>query len=162
MRVRELEENLPPPVFRAHPAFGLLRVPNDEPLFPPSESDYPGPWLELDDAREEELLTRWYGDLMNAIARLGDSRLQIELSDGRGVDRLRELNECSVNERNRFAFACKATPDVIQAALRTNPARAFQLVNGTVYMSAFDTWEGMFLHVDEDAIVVRFGEPVTI
>jgi hypothetical protein len=158
--MRKLAENLPAAVYRAHPMFGLLRVPPDEPLLSPGESYYPTAWLELDDEREEELLTRWYADLMNAIARLGDSQLHIELSDSRGREGLVALSQCSVDEKNRFAFECKATPLVIEAALRTNPAWVFQLVDGTVYMSALDGWEGMFLHVDEEALVEGFSAPV--
>jgi hypothetical protein len=157
-----LEENLSAPLYRAHPAFGLIRVVPDEPLFPPGESYYPAEWLELNEQQEEEVLTGWYSDLMNAVARIGDSHLYIELSDDRGRETLLRLSECLAVDENRLAFKCKATPMVIQAALQTNPSRVFQLVDGNVYISAFDAWEGMFLHVDDAALVKRFVEPARI
>jgi hypothetical protein len=157
--MRFTEEKLPPPLYRAHPAFGLLRVEPDEPLFALTERQYPAEWLELPEEQREEMLTSWYSDLLEVATERGQSRLLVELSDSHGIEGLRGLNQCVADAKNPFAFECQATRDVIRAALETNPSRVFLLVDGKVCVSVFDAWEGMFLHVDDADLVERFGPP---
>jgi hypothetical protein len=138
--------------------FGLLRIDPDEPLLAPTERHYSAEWLALPEEQEEKTLISWYSELLDAVAQRGDSRLLIELSDSRGIEELRELQEC-VAEKSAFTFECNATPDVIRAALQTNPSRSFLIVDGAVLVSVFDAWEGMFLHIDDVELVQRFGRP---
>jgi hypothetical protein len=119
----------------------------------------PVEWQNLDDKTEDELYDRWFNDLLGTIASRGRSELLLDLSDNRGLPELLSLPECRPGPRPLSAI-CDATPEAIRAVVITNATDLVQTVDAKVYLTLVGSWDAVFLHVNDAAIVERFREPV--
>jgi hypothetical protein len=146
------------PLYRLHPAFGARPVSPDERRIrtPLVERELPPTWLSLTDDQQDDAYEGWLTAVLTAVAALGPSRIHLETSDQHGLDVLRA--QPGVTQTSPVAFVGNATPEMIDAVIRTNVARLVQTVEGTPVLTVVDAWSGMFLHVADPTLLGRFGD----
>ena len=125
----------------------------------PGEESYELPdwWEELPDEAWENALFDWLREVMRAVAARGEGKLYADFSDRRGLDELLRLPECVSVPGD--SVVCDATEAAIEALLGTNISQLVQTVGADVFLYAANSWEGLFLCVEDEELLRRFGDP---
>lgn len=148
---------IPPSLYRLHPGFGA-RPSREGELISLDEADLPHEWRELPESVQDEIWEEWAAELLETVSVRGQSRVLVDLSDRVGLEELLSFPECSPGPRPG-SLICEATARVIRALVVANPADLVQTLNSNAYLTVVESWDAVFLHVEDREILDRFGAP---
>jgi hypothetical protein len=143
---------IPEPLFRLHPSFGA-RPPWKEKRLTLSDDELPAQWRDLTLEEQDQRWDEWLQNLLLTVASSGSQRrIYADFSDKLGIDALLATSACRPASRP-LGFICELTPEVGRALARTNVTDLVIAEGNEVILTASGSWDTVFLHAGDDAVL---------